>query len=387
VRLAVIETSSKGGLLHYAVQLADALAERGNAVDLIVPAHNELAGHDGPARRREILPAPTPPEGRLSDIRPLRRARVACRLLVAWARINWELRRARFDAVIVTSDVDLWPMAVAVLFTLSTRGTTRVTGICHSVRPLNRWAGEDLFAASSLLSRLLARMYARMDVLFVHGETSRSEFEATWPAGHLVVIPHGDERIFSGQPPAPSDQKRALFFGEWRKVKGLDVLMEAFERLLARNPDVRLTIAGTPCPVDLDPGVVQAWAARQGQAVEVIDRYVPVEEVALLFGAARAVVTPYLVAYQSGVVHLAMTMERPVVASAVGDLTSVVLDGETGLTVPPGDPDALADALERILLDGDLARRLGSEARRRLLADSSWELVAERIEAALLADV
>ncbi|MGE5700853.1 MAG: glycosyltransferase family 4 protein [Arthrospira platensis] len=387
MRLAVIETSSQGGLLHYAVQLADALAERGNAVDLVVPAHNELAGHVGPARRREILPAPTPPEGRLSHIRLLRRARVACRLLHAWGRINWQLRRGRYEAAIVTSDVDLWPMAVAVLLTLATRGGTRVAGICHSVRPLNRWAGDDMFARSSLLSRLLARMYARMDVVFVHGESSRSEFEATWPAGHLVVIPHGDERIFSGRPPAPSEQKRALFFGEWRKVKGLDVLMEAFERLLARNPEVRLTIAGAPCPVDLDPDVVREWAARQGDAVEVIDRYVPVEEVARLFGAARAVVTPYLVAYQSGVVHLAMTMERAVVASEVGDLISVVLDGETGLTVPPADPDALADALERVLEDGDLARRLGGEGRRRLLAGSSWELVAERIEAALSANV
>jgi glycosyltransferase involved in cell wall biosynthesis len=308
---------------------------------------------------------------------------VAWRLLLAWGRVNLELRRARYEAVIITSDVDLWPMALLVLFTLATRGATRVTGICHSVRPLNRWAGEDLFAESSLLSRLLARMYAQMDILFVHGESSRSEFEATWPSGRLIVIPHGDERIFSGEPPAPSEQKRALFFGEWRKVKGLDVLMEAFEKLLSKNSEVLLTIAGTPCPVDLDPRIVHDWAARQGSAVEVIDRYVPVDEVARLFGSARAVVTPYLVAYQSGVVHLAMTMERAVVASEVGDLVSVVIDGQTGLTVSPGDSDALAAALERVLLDGDLAKSLGREGRRRLLAGSSWELVAERIEGAL----
>jgi glycosyltransferase involved in cell wall biosynthesis len=95
------------------------------------------------------------------------------------------------------------------------------------------------------------------------------------------------------------------------------------------------------------------------------------------------VVTPYLVGYQSGVVHLAMTMARPVVASEVGDLASVVLDGVTGLTVPAGEPGALAQALERILYDPGLAERLGSEGHRQLRENASWEVVAERVERAL----
>ena len=51
MRIAVVEPTSQGGLLHYAFQLADALAERGHAVDLLVPAGNELAQHPGAARR------------------------------------------------------------------------------------------------------------------------------------------------------------------------------------------------------------------------------------------------------------------------------------------------------------------------------------------------
>jgi glycosyltransferase involved in cell wall biosynthesis len=384
MRLAVVETTSQGGLLHYATQLADALAQVGNDVDLIVPEHNELSGRDGPARRRAILVAPTPPqEGRLSEIRPIRRAGVASRLLRAWARVNWELRRGHYDAVILTCDVDLWLMAMAILPITFSRHGMRVTYICHSVRPLNRWSGDEMFIDSPLLNLLLQTLYSRFDMLFVHGERSRSEFKATWPAARLVVIPHGDERIFSGEPPAPTQEERLLFFGDWRKVKGLSVLMEAFEQLAQRRSTARLTIAGTPCPIDMDPDVIRLWAARQDGKVEVVDRYVPVEEVPELFGTARAVVTPYLVGYQSGVVHLAMTMARAVVASEVGDLTSVVIDGQTGLTVPAGDADALALALERILAEDDLAERLGSEARRRLLEGSSWELVAERVQAAL----
>jgi glycosyltransferase involved in cell wall biosynthesis len=333
-----------------------------------------------------VLTPPAPaPGGMLERVRVLRRARVAIRLVRSWGRINWEVRRNKYDAVILTSDIDLWPMAAAVLALTVGRGSRRIAGVGHSARPFNRWSGGDLFVSSPILSLLLRRLYPRLDALFVHGESSRAEFESTWPASELVVVPHGDERIFAGEPPAASKEKRLLFFGEWRKVKGLTVLMEAFEELLTRCPDACLTIAGTPCPVDLDPQEVADWAARHSENVEVIDHYIPVSDVPRIFGAARAVVTPYLVGYQSGVVHIAMTMARPVVASEVGDLTTVVVDGETGLTVAPGDPHALADALQRILSDADFAEQLGREGRRRLLENSSWELVAQKMEDALRA--
>ncbi len=387
MRLAIVEPSSQGGLLHYAAQLADGLAGRGHLVDLLVPAGNELSErHAGAARMRAVLtPQNPPPGGRLAELRVVRRARVASRLVRAWGRVNWELRRNRYDAVVLTSDIDLWPMAAAVLLITLGRRRMRIAGICHSVRPLNRWAGEELYIDSPLLDRMLRRLYPRLDVMFVHGERSRSEFQEAWPPTRLVLIPHGDERIFAGEPPPPASEERALFFGEWRKVKGLNVLMDAFGELLTRRPAARLTIAGTPCPVDLDPDLVRGWAARYPDRVEVIDRYIPVAEVPELFGKARAVVTPYLTGYQSGVVHLAMTMARALVCSEVGDLTTAVVDGETGLTVAPGDSHELALALERVLSDAKLAERLGGEGRRRLLEGSSWEVVAERVEEALAA--
>lgn len=383
MRVAVVETSSQGGLLHYATQLADALAERTSATDLIVPRRNELAARTGPARRRAILPAPVPADTGLSRLRIVRRARIALRLLIAWTQVNLEVRKGGYDAVLLTCDVDLSPMALAVLALTVARKGRRVAVVGHSARPLNRWSGEEMFASPPLLMRLLGLMYARLDVVFVHGERSRVDFQETWPSARLAVIPHGDERIFAGEPPPPAQEERLLFFGEWRKVKGLKVLMEAFDELLTRRSGVALTIAGAPCPVDLDPEEVRRWAAHHDGGVRIVDRYIPVEEVPELFASARAVVTPYLVGYQSGVVHLAMTMGRAVVASEVGDLASAVIDGRTGLTVPPGDAHALSLALERILGEDGLAEQLGAQARQRLMEHSSWEVVAEQVLAAL----
>src|SRR5262249_9629759 len=66
---------------------------------------------------------------------------------------------------------------------------------------------------------------------------------------------------------------------------------------------------------------------------------------------------------------------RPVVASAVGGLLDLVVDGETGLLVPPGDVAALRAALERLLADGELRARLGAAARARARERFSWEAV------------
>lgn len=382
VRLAIVETSPHGGLLHYAVQLADALARRGHAVDLVAARGNELQHHDGPARMRAVLAASAPSAG---EPRPgvayvVRRAGIALRLGRAWLRVLRELRRGRYDAALV-GDFALSLPALFALALTALPGRPLLADVCHNVRPYNKWGGAQLHESSPLLLALLRRLYPRFDVVLVHGERSRREFARSWPGASAAVIPHGDERIF-GDPPPPAAEERILFFGDWRKVKGLPVLMEAFDLLADRRPSARLTIAGTPSP-DGDPRAVRRWATGHGERVTLVDRYVPVEDVARLFGGARVVATPYLVASQSGVVHVAMTMARAVVASDVGDLPAAVADGQTGRLVAPGDPAALAAALEEVVADPALAAAWGAAARRRVLAGSSWEAVAERVEAEL----
>jgi glycosyltransferase involved in cell wall biosynthesis len=230
------------------------------------------------------------------------------------------------------------------------------------------------------MDTLTSHLYRRFDLVLCHGEKSREQLEARWPGLRIAVVPHGDERIFGSEPPPPTDDERILFFGDWRKVKGLPVLMDAFDKVIRRRPTARLTVAGTPSEPDWDPEILRRWALGHDGRVEVIDRYVPIDEVRTVFARARVVATPYLTGYQSGVIHLAMTMGRAVVTSDVGDLGTAVVDGVTGRVVAPHDADGLADALEEVLADPDLAARFGAEGRRRVLTRSSWEHVAERVE-------
>lgn len=383
MRIAVVEMSARGGLLHYAVQLGDALAARGNTVDVIVPRGHELDGHVGPARLRPVLARHRQLPDRFIRNRflyLLRRAVIGTLLALSLLKAVVTLRRGRYDVVILQWDLTFSIVAAATAVLQWLPHGPALAFVLHNVRPFNRWAGDDLFVPRRRLRRLRL-LLPRFDVVLVHGQQSLKEYAALYPPSRVVVVPHGDERVFGDEPLPQAEEERVLFFGDWRKVKGLPVLMEAFDLLLRQRSQARLTVAGTPAPADFDDMVLRRWAASRPGVVTLVDDYVPVEAVRPLFATARVVCTPYVAGFQSGVVNLAMTMGRAVVTSDVGDLAAAV--GDAGLVVPPGDPISLAAALEQVLSDPQLAAELGAAARKRATSATSWETAAEQVEHAV----
>jgi len=105
--------------------------------------------------------------------------------------------------------------------------------------------------------------------------------------------------------------------------------------------------------------------------------FVPHDELLRLYARAAVVAVP---SHREGfgvVCAEAMAHARPVVASAVGGLLDLVADGETGLHVPAGDVPALRGALERLLADRELRRRLGEAGRERVRERFSWAAVTD----------
>jgi glycosyltransferase involved in cell wall biosynthesis len=103
--------------------------------------------------------------------------------------------------------------------------------------------------------------------------------------------------------------------------------------------------------------------------------FVPHEELGAYYARAAAVVVPSRREGYGMTAREAMAYGRPVVATSVGGLAEAVEDGVTGLLVPPGEPVALREALERVLADGELRERLGTAARDRVRAVCSREAV------------
>jgi glycosyltransferase involved in cell wall biosynthesis len=134
-----------------------------------------------------------------------------------------------------------------------------------------------------------------------------------------------------------------LFFGIVRRYRGLDVLLRALPAVLKERP-VRLVVAGE----FWDPAERYRELARELRIEEHVDirpGYVPEPELLELLRSADVMVAPYRSATQRGAVEMAFVAGLPVVASRVDGLADQVEHGDTGLLVPPDDPDALSQAL------------------------------------------
>jgi len=258
----------------------------------------------------------------------------------------------------------------------------RIVITAHDVIPFN-------VGSRSLLPSIFRSIYGSADRIIVHAQHNRRELLQHFPVdeGKVAVIPHGHYLPYTGDILLDRATARAkldvadrdpilLFFGQIKRVKGLDVLLKAMPQVITRYPNVLLLIAG------------QVWKDDWGRYQAIIDglgliahvharlEHIPDEDVEMYYRAADVVVLPYRHIYQSGVLLMTYSYARPVVASQVGGIAEVVRDGETGLLVPPDDPQALAVAVNRLLADRETADAMGVAGRELVEAECSWERIA-----------
>jgi glycosyltransferase involved in cell wall biosynthesis len=166
--------------------------------------------------------------------------------------------------------------------------------------------------------------------------------------GRVSTRLHG---IFTARPEPPDFTRRGnpvhriLAFGKWGTYKRLDLLIEGFNRLTTKLPNVKLVIGGGDHPKT--PGYVDAVARRHASDRISFLGYVPEESIASLFRDASLAVMPYTSsAGSSGVAHLAAQYGVPIIASDIKDFGELAR-GE-GIAIrffKPGDPDSLVEQM------------------------------------------
>jgi glycosyltransferase involved in cell wall biosynthesis len=216
--------------------------------------------------------------------------------------------------------------------------------------------GTDLELARH--ARPLARAILRRMRIVLAVSTALADEARRLGARDVRVVPNGVELPEDVGPEA--EPPEILFAGRLSREKGILELVEA-----ARGHE--LVVAGDG-PLRAKVPQARGW--------------LPHEELERLYDRAAVVACP---SHREGfgvVCAEAMAHGRAVVASDVGGLRDLVVDGETGLLVPPGDSGALRAALERLLADGELRRRLGAAARERARDYCSWDRVTDATLAA-----
>jgi rhamnosyl/mannosyltransferase len=273
-------------------------------------------------------------------------------------------RRAPFDIVHLQFPAD--PMA-HLACELLPRSVKRVIG-WHSDIVRQRWL---LGAYRPFLERTLRRADAIIAATPAHISSSR-QLSSVRDSARFRVVPYGfDLARFERRPPLADELRRRyreplLVFALGRHVyyKGFEFLIRA----LARVPEAALVLGGQ--------GPLTGELQRAASAVGVADRVhfvgrIADEELPAWYHACDVFCLPSVEPAEAfGIVQIeAMASARPVVCCQLGNgVNWVNPDGETGLTVPPCDPEALAGALSRLHREPDLRARLGEAGRRRALS-------------------
>ena len=255
----------------------------------------------------------------------------------------------------------------------------------HSMEPLRPWKADQLGSGYLLSSWIEKTTVEAADRVIAVSNKMRDDILAHFEAdaGRVVVIHNGIDPDRFRRTDARNHLDRlgvktpyVLFVGRITDQKGIFHLIDAAKALPA---GVQVVLcASAPDTPEIEERLRRAVAVQPN--VLWINEMVKHEVVVQLYSHAAVFCCPSV--YEPfGIINLeAMACETAVVASAVGGILEVVVDGETGILVPPAKADALVAALTRLLNDPDTRRRMGQAGRRRVEAQFSWASVAERTE-------
>ncbi len=375
------DAGSGGGIAAYLRAMIPALIRAGHRVTVLTHSR-EAEGQASPADGVRVLNfrlpglhwycSRLPILGRLFTL-PLR-------------QLEWSRRfSAAVSDLMARDPVDvLESLELGSLFLARRPAAPLVVRMHGSDYIFRKYTGEPHHAGSRWNHRLEQTVWRHARAI-----TSPSQFQARevtgemgWQPERIDVIPNpiapemlAEARKAGADSAAPRRDSIILYTGRLAVVKGTVPLLQAIPQVHGEHPRARFVLAG-PCQMSEGPG---HWGLERssevgGRPVAWLG-HVPWPKLVDWYRRASVFVMPSY--YETfGISCLeAMAFGLPVVATRAGGLPEVVEDGVTGLLVPPGDPQALADAIRRLLADPELRRRMGQAGRERVVA----EFTADRV--------
>ena len=231
------------------------------------------------------------------------------------------------------------------------------------------------------------KLYDLADSIILQAPGNMKRFAELFPEdkSKTIMVPHGhmldyveqfDGRVAREKLGIPDDKTVFLFFGQIKKVKGVDILLKAVLELKKVRKDFFVIIAGS------------VWKADFTECQNIIDsndmenilrtdiKYIPDEEVKFYYSACDVCVLPYTDVYQSGVIQLAYGYKKPVLSSNLPAFTQFVKDGETGYVFDNGNVEKLKEKMVVCLEKKDNLATLGEEGYKLVKNKLNWDDLA-----------
>lgn len=223
--------------------------------------------------------------------------------------------------------------------------------------------------------------------IIVHNRASQTELMKVYglPSKKVSVISSGNYLYAVGSLPSqiearkqlnlPSDTKVVLFFGQIKKVKGLDILIRAFEIVRKTLPNTYLVIAGRPWKDDLSVYTKMITDLGISQYIRPFFKFIPDNDMPTFFSAADLIVLPYRKIYQSAVLLMAMSYGKAALVSDLDAMKEIIKDGETGYLFPSEDVSALAKKITEILSNQEDLQSVAAQGLEFIRKEYSWKKV------------
>jgi starch synthase len=253
---------------------------------------------------------------------------------------------------------------------------------CHSLEPLRPWKEEQLGSGYALSAWIERTSIEAADKVVAVSKQMKADILEHFkiPADKVEVIHNGiDLELWTKRPLSPALKSAwgiaddyVLFLGRCTQQKGVEHLVDA----AADIPCHVVMVMGGADTKDYEALITEKL--KTAKNVLHINKMLSEDEAAQLYSGARAFICPSI--YEPfGIINLeAMACEAPVIASAVGGIVEIVVEGETGLLVEAGAPARISGAVRRLLKNPAEARAMGLAGRRRVEEHFGWASIARR---------
>jgi len=383
MKIVYVLTTGKGGLPHYAAELANAVSKLVEEVTVIKPAITTADTMF--SSKINIINAFNWTGLSIADVYKRGMKQILTKevlgMLISHKHIKKYLNEIQPDIIHFSTDLFLSGISFVSLGQLHARYPVIVTchGLPHNKKLLNTSNIKNFYdICINIGSFLSLHVLKKIDGIIVHTKNDKNLLvNKDIDSRKIFVIPHGVYSIFKKicNEYFHEEKETILFFGNITPDKDINAVIEAIMIVKKQIPNIKLIIAGN----GKIPNTCKMIIGRYKLNIEIYNYFIPNEKVCEFFSRASVVVIPEKRSRggHSGVLTIAYSFGKPVIATNVGDFPILVRDSGCGFVVSPKDPKALAEAIVRILEDDRLRKKMSRNALKKA-EELSWDKIAKR---------